>query len=370
MSAAIDGGSLVPKRAGGASEQVYLPVFECPNTGSTFSQHSCCAGNREQAMPRDEWKRERDREIARRASQEYAQHGHLMSFERFDDDLAPEPAFSLMSKDDQRVVNWLNKWRAKSNGLANSIPPFAEPPKSNDATSIPLILDALRQENEDDKIISKLVRVIGKPAIIAFMRELESGSEPFKRRIVTILVQQGKEAFIAAGQIEKLARNGSKDMRKFALESLLRMQKLGYKPPRFDVKTNSAVALVDSLIPTDLPLWEGAKARIILIGPTLVPDLVKLLRNGNLLQRRNAALALGFLGPAAWSALPELAKAIKDSDDLLREKAREAVKKIRPHSVVHGASGGGNRAVFGEKRRRAKKGTQTQHKKKQRPRRN
>ncbi len=45
--------------------------------------------------------------------------------------------------------------------------------------------------------------------------------------------------------------------------------------------------------------------------------------------RRNAAIALGKIGPAAKDAIPALTEALKDEDEEVRDRAQAALKKIK-----------------------------------------
>jgi HEAT repeat protein len=56
--------------------------------------------------------------------------------------------------------------------------------------------------------------------------------------------------------------------------------------------------------------------------------LIELLQNGDIHDRKLAALTLGEIGPAAQDAIPALFAAVEDDDDSLAELAEEALEKI------------------------------------------
>ena len=60
-----------------------------------------------------------------------------------------------------------------------------------------------------------------------------------------------------------------------------------------------------------------------------VPALSDALRDAEVTVRRQAAIALGRLGPDAKAALPSLEKAARDPDNLVRQAARQALGQIR-----------------------------------------
>jgi HEAT repeat protein len=59
-----------------------------------------------------------------------------------------------------------------------------------------------------------------------------------------------------------------------------------------------------------------------------VPALIKLLKNGDIYDRKLAAMTLGEIGPAAEDAIPALLAAIDVEDEGLAEMAEEALEEI------------------------------------------
>ncbi len=60
-----------------------------------------------------------------------------------------------------------------------------------------------------------------------------------------------------------------------------------------------------------------------------MPIFIKALRGGDWWSRRDAANALGLIGPAAASALPALQEALFDLDETVRSAAAAAIEQIR-----------------------------------------
>jgi hypothetical protein len=94
---------------------------------------------------------------------------------------------------------------------------------------------------------------------------------------------------------------------------------------------DAASDLIDSL-KKDPFVRQNAALALGAIGPEAasdsVPALVELLHDSEWTVRRQAAAALGELGPAARDAVPELKKLTADKDSLVRKAAAAAVKKI------------------------------------------
>lgn len=59
-----------------------------------------------------------------------------------------------------------------------------------------------------------------------------------------------------------------------------------------------------------------------------VPALIEMLTNGDIHDRKLAALTLGEIGPAAEEAIPALFAAVDDEDESLAEMAEEALQQI------------------------------------------
>jgi HEAT repeat protein len=81
--------------------------------------------------------------------------------------------------------------------------------------------------------------------------------------------------------------------------------------------------------------WRAAAA-ISVIGPKArgaIPDLIKLLGDGEYFVRYEAAQTLGKFGPASRAAVPDLIKLLKDPNIQVRDAAGLALKKIDPEAA-------------------------------------
>ncbi len=65
----------------------------------------------------------------------------------------------------------------------------------------------------------------------------------------------------------------------------------------------------------------------------VVPALSEALRDQDVFVRRDAALALGRLGPGASDAVPYLLPALKDRDRAVRKAAAQALLQIDPQAA-------------------------------------
>jgi len=66
----------------------------------------------------------------------------------------------------------------------------------------------------------------------------------------------------------------------------------------------------------------------------VVPALTETLKDDNAFVRRDAALALGKIGPDARPALPALTATLKDREHSVRKAAADALKKIDPEAAA------------------------------------
>ncbi len=78
----------------------------------------------------------------------------------------------------------------------------------------------------------------------------------------------------------------------------------------------------------DLP--RSAAGSLAQIGPAAIPALKEALVDDNPQVRRQAAQALGKMGPDAAPAVSELTHALSDADPTVREAAAQALGKIGP----------------------------------------
>ena len=69
------------------------------------------------------------------------------------------------------------------------------------------------------------------------------------------------------------------------------------------------------------------------VAASAVPDLILVLTDKDTGVRRDAVRSLGDIGPAAKSALPAVEKLLTDSEEIVRDAAKTAKRRIDPDSV-------------------------------------
>jgi HEAT repeat protein len=67
--------------------------------------------------------------------------------------------------------------------------------------------------------------------------------------------------------------------------------------------------------------------------PAAIPALLKVLKERERGWRRQAAEALGRLGPGAKAAVPALVEALWDDDESVRQRAAQSLKRIDPEAA-------------------------------------
>lgn len=91
-----------------------------------------------------------------------------------------------------------------------------------------------------------------------------------------------------------------------------------------------AKELAAALGDADQRVRENAAAALILIGAPAVEPLTAALGSGNVEARKYALVSLAKIGPPAKAAIPAIEKAGKDSDADVQKLAAEALKRIGP----------------------------------------
>jgi HEAT repeat protein len=79
---------------------------------------------------------------------------------------------------------------------------------------------------------------------------------------------------------------------------------------------------------SDLAIWSAIALAKVAGDSSVVPALTKLLKGDRSDLRREAALGLKAIGPAATSAAAALRSALKDDDDEVRAAVQEALDAI------------------------------------------
>ncbi len=91
----------------------------------------------------------------------------------------------------------------------------------------------------------------------------------------------------------------------------------------------AVAALTGALGDGEYKVRASAAEALVKIGPgPVVPSMIEALRNAEAAVRANAAVVLGAFGPAAKSAVPALARALKDANPRVRELAGDALSRI------------------------------------------
>jgi hypothetical protein len=137
-------------------------------------------------MPRDLWKKDKDREHSRRASREYAEHGRLMSYETVAIEHTPKDRIVAISaipgpSETEQIENWLTKLHRTSTKTCRRLAgdALAVPPSRPDARAIPLLIFVVEHDGSMDNLmyVAMLARRIGPPAakaICQLLREAKS----------------------------------------------------------------------------------------------------------------------------------------------------------------------------------------------------
>ncbi len=98
-------------------------------------------------------------------------------------------------------------------------------------------------------------------------------------------------------------------------------------------------ALAPRLVLNSIPFLWNTESKVLFfdgVSLALLPQeltievLADTLKNGNVLERREAARNLGLFGPMAKDAVPVLIEALKDENLFVRKKAASALGKIDP----------------------------------------
>ncbi len=94
--------------------------------------------------------------------------------------------------------------------------------------------------------------------------------------------------------------------------------------------------LVEAFKDSDEVVRNNAVDAIVLMVPrSTVPTLLLALRDKDPLMRAHAAMALGRIRLFAEDAVPELVRLLKDENDNVRYAATEALKTIQGSATVH-----------------------------------
>ena len=127
----------------------------------------------------------------------------------------------------------------------------------------------------------------------------------------------------ATGQGRRTLADWQHDLRDPSADVRVRAAQLA----AFDQR--AVAALTWALGDGEYKVRASAAEALVKIGPgPVVPSMIEALRNAEAAVRANAAVVLGAFGPAARSAVPALAQALRDANPRVRELAGEALSRI------------------------------------------
>ncbi|MHB0958285.1 MAG: hypothetical protein ACYC0X_12465 [Pirellulaceae bacterium] len=170
-----------------------------------------------------------------------------------------------------------------------------------------------------DKAVNELLCFAGDPRALVSQNAL------------TVLGQLGAIAYRAVPELQRIYREGPESCREGVLEALLNLISCGedMEGTPWSLDEQVVMHLLDDAAAVELSKKRKAKTAFIALGASAVDGLVSQMQGRHPGRRRTAAEALGWLGTAATSAIPALQEATKGRDDILQNKARIALTKIR-----------------------------------------
>jgi HEAT repeat protein len=144
-----------------------------------------------------------------------------------------------------------------------------------------------------------------------------------RQRAAASLAEFGSAAAAAVPALVRTLRDRSGDVSASAAYALGR---IAPDPPTV------LPALIDALRDGDAaaPDYVVSAIRQLHAEPAAVPLLGEMLRDADVLVRRQAAAALGRIGPRAEAAVPQLVAALRDEQDYIRRQAAFALGQIGP----------------------------------------
>jgi HEAT repeat protein len=142
--------------------------------------------------------------------------------------------------------------------------------------------------------------------------------------VIRPLSAAGPEARDAVPELTKIAGDGSL-LPKTRWEAIRTLQKIG--PEAKPAVPALIKALGDE---NDLVREHAAEALGEIGDPMAAPHLIRVLTDRATMVRRDAVRSLGQLGPAAKDALPAVKKLLEDKEDLVRDAAKTALRRIDP----------------------------------------
>lgn len=182
------------------------------------------------------------------------------------------------------------------------------------------LIDALQSEDQDMSFqAAQSFSRLGKEAVPELVKLLQNSEPPRRALAAFALGHVGPEARQAApALVQALIDPRDRNVRYRAAEALARID------PREGLLWSLCWALSDD----DVDVRGRAAETLVQLGSKSVPTLIEALSDVDCRSRTGAAKALGDIRPRAKDAVPALRELLKDSDDDVREAAKQALRQI------------------------------------------
>jgi len=208
--------------------------------------------------------------------------------------------------------------------------------------------DALIESFKDERFrerVAVLVR-IGEAAMPDLINALRDKRPPIRQGAALTLCEMGARAADSIPAVVEALRDHPDELDLYPIwkfgaagaPALLRamtdtdpgirltaLQALGRIQP---IPREAFLAFVEGLNDKDTRVRNAAAVALTEKGPDAVPTLMMTLEDPDVLKRRAAADALGFIGPSARKALPTLRRALEDPDAGVRKRSAYAIGQL------------------------------------------
>jgi HEAT repeat protein len=193
------------------------------------------------------------------------------------------------------------------------------------APAVPALIARLNDDDPHVRAVSaqslSAISPNDSTVVVALIARL---SGPDRDNVIRPLSAAGAEAREAVPELTKIAADASLRP-KTRWEAIRTLQKIGR-----DAKP-AVPTLIKSLEDEDDLVREHAAESLGEIGdPAAAPHLTRVLSDRVALVRRDAVRSLGQLGLSAKDALPAVKKLLDDKEELVRDAARTALRRIDP----------------------------------------
>ena len=197
----------------------------------------------------------------------------------------------------------------------------------------PRVNDALQDEKRRPKALAIIQRMgpEAKACVPELVKLLDESDEDLKVAVLTALSSIGPDASEA---VTTVAKSLSADSERVQSASAIALG-------RFGSAAESTAPAIDKLLKSKSPYVQAASAWALTqiqkdqaaLAKKLLPQLVKLLKSPIELVRLETADAIGSLGPAAKSAVPDLKQAARDSNPVVSRAATTAIERIEKKAI-------------------------------------